>query len=97
MQLFLHQETKAILDAIESGAIDGQKAGRNFQVRRTGSSRGGSPTRADRRLDLKATGQAGEKGRSKVKATCCGSAEWCLPQVMLPPSGGAGGIAMRKI
>ena len=25
MQLILHQETKAILDAIERGAIDGQK------------------------------------------------------------------------
>ena len=30
------QETKAILDAIERGAIDGQKVGRNFLVRKNG-------------------------------------------------------------
>jgi hypothetical protein len=34
MQLILHQETKATLDAIELGAIDGQKVGRNYLVRK---------------------------------------------------------------
>ncbi len=36
IQLILPQKTKAILDAIERGAIDGQKVGRNFLVRKNG-------------------------------------------------------------
>ncbi len=55
---------------------------------RTGSLNGGSLTRAGRRLGVKATGQAGEKGRSgQVENTCCGHPRDAVNIYASPPRG----------
>ena len=61
MQLFLHQETKAILDAVERGAIDGQKVGRNYLVRKNGKFERGTPNPRRQKAGREGHRSGGEK------------------------------------
>ena len=64
---------------------------------RTGSLSDGSLTHAGRRLGVKATGQAGEKGRSgQVEAICYWWSVAASYQVMLPPRRGTGYCDSQK-